>query len=210
MRRIFPRDLHGLVYFYVLHDFTQKITFTNAERLSNGVPLNTSAGIVPADPENVGDEFVPAGVKLTVEFVGTAAGQAIEPAGVIEETPPDGLAELEAIESPEVTARADPPVAVEVITCVPVVAAVVLPWTVNVDVIVCVWFITLENGVPENVGTPAGQDAVSAGTVPADPVNVGAVTDPAGVNAAVELDPAGVIELLPPVVPTSPFAAIVP
>jgi hypothetical protein len=72
------------------------------------------------------------------------------------------------------------------------------------------------------VGTPAGQEIVSAGTVPAlpvkvsagtvpaDPVNVGAATVPAGVKLAVAFDPVGVTLFAPPVVPTSPFAAIVP
>jgi len=41
-------------------------------------------------------------------------------------------------------------------------------------------------------------------------VNVGAATVPAGVKLTVPFVPVGVTETLPPVVPTSPFAARVP
>ena len=92
-------------------------------------PVKDSAGTVPADPVNVGAAWVgtlagqatvPAGVNNAVLFV---------PAGVMDETPPDGLAVVADTTSPDVGALALPPVAVEVITCVPVVAAVVPPWT---------------------------------------------------------------------------------
>jgi len=42
------------------------------------------------------------------------------------------------------------------------------------------------------------------------PVNVGAATVPAGVKLTVPFVPVGVMELLPPVAPTSPFATSVP
>ena len=95
------------------------------------VPVAVKVCVWPAsaEPEKLGVEFVgtpagqatvPAGVKLAVPFV---------PAGVIELTPPDGFAVVAETTSPEVGARAEPPVAVEVITCVPVVAAVVPPCT---------------------------------------------------------------------------------
>jgi hypothetical protein len=93
--------------------------------------------------------LVPAGVKLAVELVGTPAGQAtvpagvkaavaFVPAGVIEATPPAGFAVTAEVTSPLVGARAEPPVAVDVITCVPAVAAVVPPCTFHVTVTVCV------------------------------------------------------------------------
>lgn len=91
------------------------------------------------------------------------------------------------------------------------------------------------NAVPAKVGTPAGQEIVSAGTVPAFPAKVGglagqltepfgvpadtAASDPLMVSAGTipgvpvndaEMLPAGVMESLPPVVPTSPCAARVP
>src|SRR5262249_20718019 len=108
---------------------------------------------------------------------------------VIDDTPPDGFADDDAIASPLVTARTLPPVAVDVITCVPVVAAVVPPCTLSVDVIVCVWLMTAVNGVPVNVW---------AGTVPLDPVNVGPPPGPAcaplAVVRAVPFAPAAVPE----------------
>lgn len=99
-------------------------------------PVNVWAGTVPADPLKVGagcvgtpagQAIVPAGVKAAVLFV---------PAGVMDVTPPDGLAVVAETTSPAVGALALPPVAVEVITCVPVVAAVVPPWTLYVTVTV--------------------------------------------------------------------------
>ena len=56
-------------------------------------PVNTSAGTLPGVPVNAGAEFVPdgvkltvllvpAGVKVTVPFVGTPAGHATVPAAV--------------------------------------------------------------------------------------------------------------------------------
>lgn len=50
----------------------QKITFTNAERLSNPFPVHASAGTLPELPVNAGAEFVPAGVKAAVPFVPVA------------------------------------------------------------------------------------------------------------------------------------------
>jgi hypothetical protein len=104
------------------------------------VPFAVSVCVCPesADPLNVGVEFVgtpagqatvPAGVNAAVPFV---------PAGVMDATPPAGFAVVAVIESPDVGALADPPVAVLVIMCVPVVAAVVLPCTSDVTVTVCV------------------------------------------------------------------------
>ena len=78
---------------------------------------------VPLVGTPAGQATVPAGVKLAVALVGTPAGQAIVPAGVIEETPPLGLLAA----SGAVVVRDDPPVAVDVIICVPVVEAVVPP-----------------------------------------------------------------------------------
>lgn len=75
----------------------------------------------PAGHETVGC------VKLPAAIAGTPAGHATVPPGVIEETPPAGFAVVAVKESPEVGARAEPPVAVLVIMCVPVVAAVVPP-----------------------------------------------------------------------------------
>jgi len=96
---------------------------------------------------------------------------------------------------------------------VPVVAAVVFPWTFMVDVAVCVWLMTEENGVPVKVwagtvpavpvkvGTPAGQLITCAEVVLEDPLKVGtpagqeivgAETVPAGVKDTLALVPAGV------------------
>lgn len=55
------------------------------------------------------------------------AGAEFVPAGVIDDTPPEGFAVVAETTSPEVSERAEPPVAVEVMLCVPVVAAVVPP-----------------------------------------------------------------------------------
>ena len=49
-----------------------------------------------------------------------------------------------------------------------------------------------ENAPPEFTGTFNGHEIVSAGTVPGVPVNVGAATVPAGVNATVPFVPTGV------------------
>jgi hypothetical protein len=85
--------------------FTQKITFTNADRLSAPVPVNVGAatepvrvaefpvklgvdaanvpaGTTPCVPVKVAAELVPVGVKLVVPLVGGLAGHAIVPAGV--------------------------------------------------------------------------------------------------------------------------------
>jgi hypothetical protein len=104
-------------------------------------PVKVSAGIVevafvgtPAGHEIAPSENAP------LALVGTPAGHAIAPGlfivGVIEETPPEGFAVVAVNESPDVGARADPPVAVDVIMCVPVVAAVVPPSTKDVTVTV--------------------------------------------------------------------------
>jgi hypothetical protein len=190
----------------------------------NALPVNVSAGMVEVALVGTpaGHATVPAGVKAAVPFV---------PAGVMDATPPDGLALVAVMESPAVMARALPPVAVLVITCVPVVAAVVPPCTSEVTVIVCVWLMTLENGVPVNVsagtvpappvnvGTPAGHDTTCAGpvTVPFVPAGVPALTaevvalDPVNAwAAAVRVATVGVTVLAPPVAPISPFAATVP
>lgn len=168
----------------------QKITFTNAGRKSAPVPLN------------VGAEFVPAGVKLAVPFVGTLAGHATVPAGV-----PALTAEVVSDDPVNVSAGTvkldpgeDPPIVLNAPELVPAllpltVATLAVPFVpVGVTVCVCV-----PSALPANVGTLAGHEIVSAGTVPAAPVNVGAV-----------IVPAGVCVFDPPVVPTSPLAAIVP
>lgn len=103
------------------------MTRRNAGRLSNWTPANTCAGTVPGVPVKAGAELLPVGVKPTVPFVGTEAGHATVPAGVIDATPPAGLAVTADTASPVVGIRAEPPVAVEVITWVPVTAAVVPP-----------------------------------------------------------------------------------
>jgi hypothetical protein len=110
----------------------QKITFTNADRLSTEfrVPVTLEVPLVPvavrvwvwvarAEPVKVSAGTVPAPpVNM---------GAATVPAGVMDATPPEGLAVVAVIESPEVIARAEPPTAVEVMTWVPVMAAVVPP-----------------------------------------------------------------------------------
>lgn len=159
----------------------------NALRLSNWVPVNVCAGIVPLDPVNVGAELVPVGVKLTVPFVGTPAGHAIVPWLVIVTVPVAVVTGLTPVDVLPVTSFV--PLLVEA-------ATTALPVKVAV--------------VPECVGTPAGQEIVSAGIVPLLPVKVGAEFVPAGVNATVELVPAGVMLSAPPVVPTLLFAATVP
>ena len=72
-------------------------------------------------------------------------------------------------------------------------------------------------GVPALTADVVALDPVkvSAGTVPALPVNVGAATVPAGVYEFIAsvgwlTVPVGVIVALPPLAPTSPFAATVP
>ena len=123
------------------------------------------------------------------------------PAGVIEETPPAGLAVVAEITSPVVGTRALPPVAVEVITCVPVVAAVVPPCTFHVVVTVWVWLITEEKGVPVNT---------CAGTVPAEPLKVGGLAGHAigpGTYPPLALVPAGVPPLTELVVAEEPVNA---
>ena len=137
----------------------------NALRLSMLFPVHVSDGTVPCVPVKAGAELVPVavsvcvcvpsadpvnagtpkghatvpeGVKFTVALVGTPAGHAIVPAGVMEETPPAGLEVVAETTSPAVGARADPPVAVDVITWVPVVTAVVPPCTLYVTVTECV------------------------------------------------------------------------
>ena len=100
-------------------------------------PEKVCAGTVPGVPENVGAATEPVSTAACPEKVsaGTVpefpvnAGAEFVPAGVIEETPPEGFAVVAETTSPDVGARTDPPVAVDVITCVPVVAAVVPPCT---------------------------------------------------------------------------------
>ena len=152
--------------------------------------------------------FVPVAVNVCVWPASADpvnAGAELVPAGVMDETPPEGLAVVADTTSPDVGARALPPVAVEVITCVPVVAAVVPPCTSYVTVTVCVWLITEVKGVPVNVGAatvPAGVPALLLDVVAPVPEKVWA--------AAVRVAIVGVIVFEPPVPPTSPFAASVP
>jgi hypothetical protein len=76
----------------------QNITFLNALRLSNWVPVNAGADAEPVGvtgvPVKVGAEFEPFAVTVWVcvpsadpEKVGTAAGQEIVSAGIVPEVP---------------------------------------------------------------------------------------------------------------------------
>lgn len=169
--------------------------------------------------------FVPAGVKLAVAFIGTPAGHATVPAGVPAETaevvsklPVNVSAGTEKLLPGEEPPTFENAPVLDPARLPEVVATDAVPF-VPVGVTVCVW---VASALPAKVGTPAGQEIVSAGTVPAlpenvsagtvpaFPVNVGAATLPAGVKLAVAFDPVGVIVFAPPVPPTSPFAAIVP
>lgn len=91
---------------------------------------------------NVGVEIEPDGVPALTDSllpdmalwamlveVPVRVGVLIVPAGVILPTPPAGFAVVALTTSPLVGTRAEPPVDVEVMTWVPVVDAVVPPWT---------------------------------------------------------------------------------
>ena len=146
-------------------------------------------------------------------MVGTPAGHAIVPGalivGVMDATAPAGAAAV---------------AVVLLVSDAPVRLVVPPDAELPTDVTAWVWVITPLNElivVPLMVGTPTGQ--AIAGGVHAFPVNEGALFVPAGVpaltallttlspvNDGAEFVPLGVRVSLPPVVPTSAFAATVP
>lgn len=142
--------------------------------------------------------LVPAGVKLTVPFVGTPAGHALAnvPAVNAPLWPSAGTVKLGAV---ALQAVVEPvPAAMLVAAQFPLVLVATLTKVPS-------------PGTPLIVGTPAGHEIVSAGTVPEFPVNVSAGTVPAlplnvGTPAGQEIVSAGTV----PEVPVNVCAGTVP
>jgi hypothetical protein len=146
------------------------------------------------------------------------------PAGVIEATPPAGFWVLAVIPvvllAVEMAVLLTPVVEASRVklSCPPfweVGAVSMWVWPGSVTETVWVWLMMEENGVPEKSGTPAGQEIVWAGTVPLEPVKVGAeapsvptpcrwVPKAAPVKVGALLVPVGVPALSPEVLAEEP------
>ena len=145
--------------------------------MPKALPVNVCAGTVPAVPVKVSAGMVevafvgtPAGqetvgcVNEPAAIVGTPAGQAFVPAGVIELTAPAGAG----IEPPKVTGA----VPVEPVEPIPdadvsVVPAEPLVGIVPVKLVIAwVWVITPLKGVPEKAGTPTGHAIAPSANAP--------------------------------------------